>query len=121
MLAEYFIPLPTAMACTLAVCTGSGSVAAAFSCLHAAAPSMRALARAAGQRQFRTAAAFIGSLFPQRFLKFGLCIPEGKQAFFIIVVGGGNGGLLLQHIAQQHRGMFKLIADFSQLLIGRVP
>src|SRR5580692_1984915 len=118
MLAEYLAPLPTAMVCTIAVCTGSGRVSAAFCCLQARPPSVRAVASAV--RQSLTAVGFIGSLFPKSLFKCSLCVPEGKQALFIIVVGVGDRGLLLQYIAQQYGGMFELIAHFAQLLIGRV-
>src|ERR1700733_4796603 len=49
------------------------------------------------------------SLFPQRFLKGSLRVPEGKQALFVFMFGIGRGGLLLQQIAHQHRGLFELI------------
>src|ERR1700733_2997290 len=118
MLAEYLAPLPTAMVCTIAVCTGSGRVSAEFCCLHAVAPSVRAVASAVSQSL--RAVRFIASLFPKSFFKGSLCIPEGKQALLIVVVGVGYRGLLLQQIAQQHSGVFELVADFAQLLIGRV-
>src|SRR3984885_5353983 len=44
MLAEYFAPLPMATGCTSAVCTGRGSVSAAFCCLHAVSPAIKAAA-----------------------------------------------------------------------------
>src|SRR6202522_3306402 len=118
MLAEYLAPLPTAMVCTIAVCTGSGSVSAEFCCLHAVPLSVRAIASAV--RQNLAPVGFIGSLFPKSLFKCGLCVPEGKQALFIVVVRVGDRGLLLQQIAQQYSGMFELIAHFAQLLIGRV-
>src|SRR5277367_4094213 len=118
MLAEYLAPLPTAMVCTFAVCTGNGRVSAEFCCLHAVPPSVRAVPSAV--RQNLTAVGFIASLLPKSLFKCSFCIPEGKQALFIFVVGVGDRGLLLQQIAQQHSGVFELIAHFAQLLIGCV-
>jgi hypothetical protein len=67
MLAEYLAPLPTAIVCTLAVCTGTGKVSAASCCLHPiAAGSKRPAATAA--KNFMTVG-FIASLFPKRFLE----------------------------------------------------
>src|SRR5580692_1252737 len=118
MLAEYFAPLPMATGCTSAVCTGRGSVSAAFCCLHAVSPAIRAAASVA-IKNFADAG-FIASLFPQGFLKRSLRIPEGKQALFVFMFGVGRGGLLLQQVAHQYRGMFELIAYFAKLFIGRV-
>src|ERR1700677_3361330 len=97
MLAEYLAPLPMAMVCTIAVCTGSGRVSAEFCCLHAVAASVRAVAIAVSQSL--KAVGFIASLFPKSFFKGSLCIPEGKQALFIVVVGAGHRRLLLKQIA----------------------
>src|SRR6202012_6231806 len=102
MLAEYFAPLPRAMVCTVAVCTGNGRASAEFCCLHAVPPSVRVVPSAV--RQNLTAVGFIASLFPKSLFKCSFCIPEGKQALFIFVVGIGDRGLLLQHIPQQHSG-----------------
>src|ERR1700722_6567754 len=118
MLAEYFAPLPMATGCTSAVCTGRGSVSAAFCCLHAVSPAIRAAASMAIENLADTG--FIVSLFPQGFLKGSLRVPEGKQALFVLMFGVGRGGLLLQQIAHQHRGLFELIAYFAKLLIGRI-
>src|ERR1700689_1604646 len=62
MLAEYFAPLPTSMTFTIAVCTGSGNLSAAFCCLHAVAPASRAVAAAA--IQILTDAGFVGFILP---------------------------------------------------------
>jgi len=67
MLAEYLAPLPTAIVCTMAVCTGTGKVSAASCCLHPIAPSSRGLTNAATQN-FMTVG-FIDSLFPKSFLE----------------------------------------------------
>src|ERR1700678_2980347 len=118
MLAEYLAPLPIAMVCTVAVCTGNGRVSGEFCCLHALAPSTIAVPSAVSHSL--TAVGFIASLFPKCLFKCSFCIPEGKQALFVFVVGVGDRGLLLQQIAQQHSGVFELIAHFAQLLIGCV-
>src|ERR1700679_447156 len=118
MLAEYLAPLPTAMVRTVAVCTGNGRLSAEFCCLHPLAPSTIAVPSAVSQSL--TAVGFIASLFPKSLFKCGFCVPEGKQALFIFVVSVGDRGLLLQQIAQQHSGVFELIAHFAQLLIGCV-
>src|SRR5579859_2401016 len=97
MLAEYLAPLPTAIVCTMAVCTGTGRVSAASCCLHPIAPSRRGPAMPAAQTLMMMG--FITSLFPKRFLEQSFCIPEGKQALFVIVVGVRYSGLLLQHVA----------------------
>src|SRR5580658_3853604 len=62
MLAEYLAPLPTSIALTIAVCTGSGNFSAAFCCLQAVAPSSRAVA--ATEIQSLTDAGFIGFTLP---------------------------------------------------------
>ncbi len=67
MLAEYLAPLPTAIVCTMAVCTGTGKVSAASCCLHPIALSRKVPAAAA--RQNFTTVGFIGSLFPKSFLE----------------------------------------------------
>src|ERR1700744_3803178 len=47
MLAEYFAGFPTAMVCTIAVCTGKGARAASAFCLHALWHRTQSIAEAA--------------------------------------------------------------------------
>src|ERR1700761_5988586 len=97
MLAEYLAPLPTAIVCTIAVCTGTGRVSAESCCLHPVAPSRRGPATAAAKNLVTVG--FISSLFPKSFLEQSLGVPEGQQALFIILIGVSHRSLLLQHVA----------------------
>src|SRR5271163_3795158 len=118
MLAEYLAPLPMESVCTMAVCTGSGSVSAESCCLQATAGSRRPAA--AADRQSRRAVECMDLLLPQGFFKGSLGIPEPKQALFVFVFGVGYRGLLLQYISQQHRGMVVLVVHLAHLLLGGV-
>src|SRR5690348_11840337 len=107
MLAEYFRGFPTEIDCTFAVRTGKGAVAADFAAVQDVS------AASAKQPATPNAAFFrvILSLLAQRFFELSLRAPERQQCLFVIVICARNRSLLFEHIAQQDRLGFVLIAN----------
>src|ERR1700761_8380845 len=119
MLAEYFAGFPTAMVCTIAVCTGNGARAASASCLHALTQRTQTIATAA-MAYLQQAAEITRSLLSQSFLEIRLRAPEGQKTLLILVICVGDSSFLFEHVAQQHGGFLELLVHLAQLFAGSV-